>query len=162
MIDELETTLQALGLGAELIHVERFVSAHGGKPRPKAEVKADAPQAHLAALIVDGKRREVGVAEGESILDAALRAGMDLPFACKGGMCSTCRAKVVEGTDRDGDELFPRTLGGESRLRPHLPGPSHQPPRGGGFRPDVRGGAAKPLALPMRSSDAGKKTTVPA
>ncbi|MEW6254642.1 MAG: 1,2-phenylacetyl-CoA epoxidase subunit PaaE [Pseudomonadota bacterium] len=98
MIDELEATLQALGLGAEQIHVERFVSAHGGKPRPKAEVKADAPPAHLAALIVDGKRREVGVAEGESILDAALRAGMDLPFACKGGMCSTCRAKVVEGT----------------------------------------------------------------
>jgi ring-1,2-phenylacetyl-CoA epoxidase subunit PaaE len=30
-------------------------------------------------------------------LDAALRAGMDLPFACKGGMCSTCRAKVMEG-----------------------------------------------------------------
>lgn len=98
MIDELEATLQALGLRAEQIHVERFVSAHGGKPRPKAEVKADAPPAHLAALIVDGKRREVGVAEGESILDAALRAGMDLPFACKGGMCSTCRAKVVEGT----------------------------------------------------------------
>jgi ring-1,2-phenylacetyl-CoA epoxidase subunit PaaE len=31
------------------------------------------------------------------VLDAALRAGMDLPFACKGGMCSTCRARVVEG-----------------------------------------------------------------
>jgi ring-1,2-phenylacetyl-CoA epoxidase subunit PaaE len=40
----------------------------------------------------------VPVAEGEAILDAALRAGMDLPFACKGGMCSTCRAKLVEGS----------------------------------------------------------------
>ena len=49
------------------------------------------------SLIIDGKRREVPVAEGEAILDAALRAGMDLPFACKGGMCSTCRAKLVEG-----------------------------------------------------------------
>jgi len=48
-------------------------------------------------LIIDGKRREVPVAEGEAILDAALRAGLDLPFACKGGMCSTCRAKLVEG-----------------------------------------------------------------
>ena len=97
MIDDLEATLKALGLGEEKIHVERFVSALGGKPRPKPEVKPDAPPAHLASLIVDGKRREVPVAEGESILDAALRAGMDLPFACKGGMCSTCRAKVVEG-----------------------------------------------------------------
>jgi len=52
----------------------------------------------MASLIVDGKRREVPVAEGEAIVDAALRAGLDLPFACKGGMCSTCRAKVVEGT----------------------------------------------------------------
>ena len=54
----------------------------------------------MASLIIDGKRREVPVAEGESILDAALRAGMDLPFACKGGMCSTCRAKLVEGEAR--------------------------------------------------------------
>ena len=61
------------------------------------EIAPDAPPAHTALLTVDGKRREVPVAEGESILDAALRAGMDLPFACKGGMCSTCRAKVVEG-----------------------------------------------------------------
>ena len=54
----------------------------------------------MASLIIDGKRREVPVAEEESILDAALRAGMDLPFACKGGMCSTCRAKLVEGDAR--------------------------------------------------------------
>ncbi|WP_205666213.1 1,2-phenylacetyl-CoA epoxidase subunit PaaE [Aquabacter cavernae] len=98
MIDDLEATLKDLGLGEDKIHVERFVSALGGKPRPKPVVQADAPPAHVASMIVDGKRRDVPVAEGESILDAALRAGMDLPFACKGGMCSTCRAKVVEGT----------------------------------------------------------------
>jgi ring-1,2-phenylacetyl-CoA epoxidase subunit PaaE len=60
-------------------------------------VPASAPPKALAALIIDGKRREVPVAEGEAILDAALRAGLDMPFACKGGMCSTCRAKLVEG-----------------------------------------------------------------
>ena len=54
-------------------------------------------RAAIASLIIDGKRKDVPVAEGEAILDAALRAGMDLPYACKGGMCSTCRAKVVEG-----------------------------------------------------------------
>ena len=58
---------------------------------------ASAPPKAVASLIIDGKRREVPVAEDEAILDAALRAGMDLPFACKGGMCSTCRAKLVEG-----------------------------------------------------------------
>jgi ring-1,2-phenylacetyl-CoA epoxidase subunit PaaE len=97
MSDEIETTCRALGIAEERIHVERFVSGLGGKPRPKAVVPASAPPKAFAALIIDGKRREVPVAEGEAILDAALRAGVDLPFACKGGMCSTCRAKLVEG-----------------------------------------------------------------
>lgn len=97
MIDDLEATLQDIGIAADRIHTERFVSVFNGRPRTPVKVAADAPPAHTAVLTVDGKRREVSVAEGESILDAALRAGMDLPFACKGGMCSTCRAKLVEG-----------------------------------------------------------------
>ncbi len=97
MSDEVEATLLELGLKPEQVHVERFVSSHGGKPRPRpAPVQADTPHA-VAALVVDGRRSEVPVAEGESVLDAALRAGLDLPYACKGGMCSTCRARVLEG-----------------------------------------------------------------
>jgi ring-1,2-phenylacetyl-CoA epoxidase subunit PaaE len=97
MSEEIEATCREIGIADERIHVERFVSGLGGKPRPKAVVAASAPPKAHAALIIDGKRREVPVAEGEAILDAALRAGVDLPFACKGGMCSTCRAKLVEG-----------------------------------------------------------------
>lgn len=97
MSEEIETTCRDIGIGEDRIHVERFVSGLGGKPRPKAVVPASAPPKAIAALIIDGKRREVPVAEGEAILDAALRAGIDLPFACKGGMCSTCRAKLTEG-----------------------------------------------------------------
>jgi ring-1,2-phenylacetyl-CoA epoxidase subunit PaaE len=95
--EEVEATCRALGIAADNIHVERFVSEFGGRPRPKAIVSESAPPKAIAALIIDGKRREVPVADGEAILDAALRAGIDLPFACKGGMCSTCRAKLVEG-----------------------------------------------------------------
>jgi ring-1,2-phenylacetyl-CoA epoxidase subunit PaaE len=98
MSDEIEATCRDIGIAEERIHVERFVSGLGGKPRPKAVVAPSAPPKAFAALIIDGKRREVPVAEGEAILDAALRAGVDLPFACKGGMCSTCRAKLVEGS----------------------------------------------------------------
>ncbi|MGX9428095.1 MULTISPECIES: 1,2-phenylacetyl-CoA epoxidase subunit PaaE [Bradyrhizobium] len=97
MSEEIEATCRDLGLGDDKIHVERFVSEFGGKPRPKKIVEPGAPPKALASLIIDGKRREVPVADGEAILDAALRAGIDLPFACKGGMCSTCRAKLVEG-----------------------------------------------------------------
>lgn len=97
MSEEIAATCAELGIAAERVHVERFVSGLGGKPRPKAVIAPSAPPKAIASLIVDGKRKEVPIAEGEAILDAALRAGMDLPYACKGGMCSTCRAKVVEG-----------------------------------------------------------------
>ncbi len=97
MSEDIETTCRAIGIAEDKIHVERFVSEFGGKARPKAVVAPGTPPKAIASLIIDGKRREVPVAEGEAILDAALRAGMDLPFACKGGMCSTCRAKLVEG-----------------------------------------------------------------
>ncbi len=97
MSDEVEATLLDLGMRPDQVHVERFVSALGGKPRPKpTPAQMEAPHA-MAGLVVDGRRADVPVAEGESVLDAALRAGMDLPYACKGGMCSTCRARVLEG-----------------------------------------------------------------
>jgi ring-1,2-phenylacetyl-CoA epoxidase subunit PaaE len=97
MSEEIAATCTELGVATEHIHVERFVSGLGGKPRPKPVVAPEAPPKAVAALIVDGKRKDVPMVDGESILDAALRAGMDLPYACRGGMCSTCRAKVVEG-----------------------------------------------------------------
>jgi ring-1,2-phenylacetyl-CoA epoxidase subunit PaaE len=100
MSEDIEATCRQIGIAENRIHVERFVSEFGGKPRPKTAVQVAAPPRAVASLIIDGKRREVPVAAQESILDAALRAGMDLPFACKGGMCSTCRAKLVEGEAR--------------------------------------------------------------
>jgi ring-1,2-phenylacetyl-CoA epoxidase subunit PaaE len=52
-------------------------------------------------VISDGAQREVEFRDSDpSILDAALAAGVDLPFACKGGVCTTCRAKVLEGRVR--------------------------------------------------------------
>ena len=104
MSEAVEETALALGVPAERIHHERFVSEFGGKPRSAPPKPADgaAPEAAAkrALLTVDGKRREVPVREGDTVLDAALRAGMDLPYACRGGMCSTCRAKVVAGEVR--------------------------------------------------------------
>ena len=105
MSEDVETAANGLGVPADRIHVERFVSEFGGRPQVKAplpEAAADAldASAKRAALIVDGKRREVAVRDGETILDAALRARLDLPYACRGGMCSTCRAKVAEGEVR--------------------------------------------------------------
>ncbi|PTD96225.1 1,2-phenylacetyl-CoA epoxidase subunit PaaE [Pseudothauera lacus] len=98
MIDEVEAALLGAGLSAEHIHLERF-----GVPdaAPAHHVEAgDAPQATIV-VVADGLRREMEFhASDPSILDVALRAGMDLPYSCKGGVCCTCRAKVVEGKVR--------------------------------------------------------------
>ena len=99
MSESVETALREAGVPPERIHVERFVSAEGGKPRApiRAPVPQDRTTSRRAVLVVDGKSRDVPVPDGMSVLDAALAAGLDLPFACKGGMCCTCRAKLVEG-----------------------------------------------------------------
>lgn len=97
MSEGVEAACAELGIEPGRVHVERFVSEFGGRSRAKPATAALGAPSRTAALIADGKRREVPVRDGESVLDAALRAGFDLPYACKGGMCSTCRAKVVEG-----------------------------------------------------------------
>ena len=49
-------------------------------------------------VIIDGAERQYTLEKGkENILDAALKQGIELPYSCKGGVCSTCRAKLVEG-----------------------------------------------------------------
>ena len=60
----------------------------------------DAPHATVTAVI-DGVRRSFDVRNTDrSLIDAALAAGIDLPYSCKGGMCCTCRARLVEGQVR--------------------------------------------------------------
>jgi ring-1,2-phenylacetyl-CoA epoxidase subunit PaaE len=50
-------------------------------------------------VILDGEELDINLASNEkNILDAALDAGADLPFACKGGVCCTCKARILEGT----------------------------------------------------------------
>jgi ring-1,2-phenylacetyl-CoA epoxidase subunit PaaE len=100
MLDSVEAALLASGLPRAAVHVERFTSADGAVStaprRPAVVIAAETPKA-VATIVVDGIRTDVPVADGEAVIDAALRAGLDLPFSCKGGMCCTCRAKVTEG-----------------------------------------------------------------
>lgn len=99
MIDEVELALIDHGVPPEHVHVERF-----GVPGAAAAAVDDAAAAEAKlSLIIDGVRREVEFHRGQhSILDAGRAAGLDLPFSCKGGMCSTCRAKLLEGEVRMG------------------------------------------------------------
>ena len=101
MPDEVATALEACGVARHHIHLERF-----GAPAPRASV-APAPRSPAVAgasevtVIADGKQLRLELPEaGPSVLDAALRAGADLPYACKAGVCCTCRAMLVEGEVR--------------------------------------------------------------
>jgi ring-1,2-phenylacetyl-CoA epoxidase subunit PaaE len=49
-------------------------------------------------IMLDGRESSFTMARDERVLDAALRVRAELPYACKGGVCSTCRAKVIEGS----------------------------------------------------------------
>jgi ring-1,2-phenylacetyl-CoA epoxidase subunit PaaE len=88
------------------IHVEHFAPVASGAAAEAAAQPAAArtpPQdggAHAEVTVVmDGRRRRFTMPrEGEVILDAAGRAGLDLPFSCRAGVCSTCRARLVSGS----------------------------------------------------------------
>jgi len=95
MLDDVAAALHELGLAAGRVHLERF-GVPGAAPSHHVEAE-DAAHAQVT-IIADGVRRDVEFHQSDaSILDAALRSGLDLPYSCKGGMCCTCRAKLVEG-----------------------------------------------------------------
>jgi len=97
MMDAAESALIDRGVGREHIHIERFTA-----DRPKDSLVKEMAdlQSKAAGLTVsvtlDGRTRKVEFAEG-NILDSARAAGLPAPFACKAGVCATCRAKVTSG-----------------------------------------------------------------
>jgi 3-ketosteroid 9alpha-monooxygenase subunit B len=101
-MDIVEQTLHELGVQSRgQIHIERFVSPHApGEIVDPVEVATDAiadgvPEA--ITIVLDGRTHELAYREGESVLAAVKRAGLDPPFSCQEGYCSCCMAKLVEG-----------------------------------------------------------------
>ncbi len=100
MNDEAEAALREAGVAPEHIHIERFGAPPLGTAPAHPVLAGDAPLARVT-VIRDGQRREIEfTAADPSLLDAAARAGMDVPYSCKSGVCSTCRARLLEGEVR--------------------------------------------------------------
>ena len=116
MIDSVSHALRELGMGADRIRAEHFTVAttaqDGAAPGPEdaRAARGTEPAASRApaagaqpgnaevTVIMDGRRRSfIMPMNSESVLDGAARAGLDLPFSCRAGVCSTCRTKVVRG-----------------------------------------------------------------
>lgn len=91
--------LRAHGLSDEQIKFELFASAQTGRAK-KPAVSTAATQTGgttSATVTMDGATRSFVMPRDQSLLEAALANSMDAPYACKAGVCSTCRAKVTEG-----------------------------------------------------------------
>ena len=103
MVDEVRDALRSLN-GAAVIRVERFATGEAQAARAHA-ARAGAPAAPAAedllatiSVVMDGRRRSFPMARRDaSVLEAAERAGLELPFSCRAGICATCRARIVEG-----------------------------------------------------------------
>lgn len=98
MIFDLRDTLNSLGVAPAKIHVELFTTANSPKNRT-AETRTGSDTFDASVTVIqDGMQFDFLLpSDGSTLLDAAMRAGADLPFSCKGGVCSTCKAKVLEG-----------------------------------------------------------------
>jgi ring-1,2-phenylacetyl-CoA epoxidase subunit PaaE len=104
MIEATEKALLEVGVPARNIRTERFTSptlealpadarkqvALGHAPESKGDV--------ALTVVLDGKKHQMQMFTTDKILDVALAAGLDLPYSCRGGVCCTCRAKVMQGS----------------------------------------------------------------
>ncbi|MCL4152258.1 UNVERIFIED_CONTAM: hypothetical protein GTU68_051279 [Idotea baltica] len=99
MVNYVSTYLTNAGLPKELVHFELFVTGLSEEDIKRAERLAKQNVEGVEVTIVDGGKefQFTMTKDYDNILDAALGAGADLPFACKGGVCSTCKCQVKEG-----------------------------------------------------------------
>ena len=98
MIHGVKESMIEKGVSENAIHFELFTAPV--KKEENTKQTADTPNvASSVTVIVDDDETEFQLnTDGLSVLDAAEEEGADVPFACKGGVCCTCKAKIMEGT----------------------------------------------------------------
>ncbi|WP_248959379.1 1,2-phenylacetyl-CoA epoxidase subunit PaaE [Sphaerisporangium perillae] len=98
MVLDARRVLAELGVAGERVHHELF---YVDEPPPPPARQVEGPDEEGAAkvtVILDGRATSMALPRGVTVLEGAQRVRPDLPFACKGGVCGTCRAKVTAGT----------------------------------------------------------------
>ena len=95
MVTEGKQTLIDLGVPAERVHAELF---HADAPPPRPPREGGPQDAATVTVVLNGRASTLPVdGDTETVLDAVLRTRPDAPYACKGGVCGTCRARCIEG-----------------------------------------------------------------
>lgn len=97
MIESVSAELESLGTDKKNIHFELFNTTAAGEAKESAATK-NAAGLSAVTVILDGEETHFEMKAKDFVLDSALDAGADVPYACKGAVCCTCRAKVMEGS----------------------------------------------------------------
>jgi ring-1,2-phenylacetyl-CoA epoxidase subunit PaaE len=102
MIESVKEGLLELGVEQTRIHSEHFASDAKREVGPKTDLqpqtKAKEEAQTQVTVVMDGRRRTFDMAsDGTTVLEAAEQAGLELPYSCRAGVCSTCRTRVVRG-----------------------------------------------------------------
>jgi ring-1,2-phenylacetyl-CoA epoxidase subunit PaaE len=101
MMSAVSESLQARGMPPSRIKIERFAASIPVTVRPAGAQPAPGRRECEVTVIADGSRRTFRLQKDtRSVLDAALAQGIELPYSCKGAVCSTCRARLIEGEVR--------------------------------------------------------------
>jgi ring-1,2-phenylacetyl-CoA epoxidase subunit PaaE len=96
MVTDATAVLSSYGITTERIHRELFWVDEAPPEPIRDELAPQGPSAEVT-IVLDGRATTTAVATGRTVLEGAQRSRPDLPFACKGGVCGTCRARVTEG-----------------------------------------------------------------
>ena len=99
MMLAIAASLREHGLSDEQIKFELFASAQPGRLKQRASTTGDTATAKTtsASVTLDGTARSFTMNKDQTVLEAALENAIDAPYACKAGVCSTCRCRVLEG-----------------------------------------------------------------
>ncbi|MFT4264126.1 MAG: ferric reductase-like transmembrane domain-containing protein [Nocardioides sp.] len=103
MMSEVRTFLESVGVGSEAIHAETFEAARRRHGEEIARRPGDSAPGSPLSVIIGGVTTRLSPLAGETVLDAGLRGGLDLPYSCLSGACGTCVARVVSGECESGD-----------------------------------------------------------
>lgn len=102
MMVNVSEALEKLGVDKKRIHIELFGAPVSNEAKKGTDHSHGTGGSFMGVadvkVIMDGREHELKInAKGDAVLDAALNAGLDVPYACKGAVCCTCKARLVEG-----------------------------------------------------------------
>ncbi len=98
MIDAATAALREMGVEESKLKFELFTPSTPLRTAGSARTQGAAIEGAEVEIVLDGARKRFTLGQGQELVDAAAKAGLEIPYSCNNGMCATCRCKLSEGT----------------------------------------------------------------